>query len=356
MGLFDVFTGGRPPEALVGANLVIGEGDALALAGAFLHRLQQRIGRLGVGLVGGRAYAGPLPYVALPPTAAALKLIDRIQPPRLLFLGRAAERFELARSRATASYWVNAQDVRANAAAHVAIAGTHARTLLPDAFVSGDPTLGIDTLPEYSGEDGFCARFRELRERGRWIVYFAATGDGEEPLAYRSFMQILARRPGFMTLAPRDAQRYEPVYRDAIAYRLPTNRHARLITSYVPHTTRVYYIEDPRALASMYACADVVVLGGTLSASARHAPDPLTPLLLGKATVAGALGDHPLVRAAIDGGAIAHAPSPDALTDALERLLVDTAAREAQATAGAEWLCAQAGATERVLNWITSKT
>lgn len=352
MALFDLFSAKVPPEA-VGATVIVADAATALRAEPFLARLTARVGEVVIGVVGIGRYTGPRTAVSLSGGGAYKRLL-RLAPARVILLGGADGRYDLAAPAAWPIYWINAEDARVAAtAARAMIADDALRTALPRAMLTGDPLLLL-SLPAHTGDPAFCQRFREFRERGQWVVYFAATGEGEEPLAYASLFQLLRRQAGLMALAPADPARYEPVYRDAITYRLPTNRHVRLITSAVPHKTRVYYIENAVALQAMYACADVVIVGGTLAPSSPVEPDLVGPLMAARATVVGpARRDDLRVSAALAAGAVSAADSVEELVRVVEGLLRDGERREAAGGRARAWLAQHADAVDRVLDILT---
>ena len=347
MGLFDRL---RPaPTAAIDATLVVANAATLAQAGPFLDTLAQH-GRVAVGVADGE------PYTGAPPAIGARDLHDlrRLKPARVIVLGDVANGIALAQTCSAPCYWVNARDPRIATLKLVAVtvADARAHAALPTAQLTGDPLLNIPA-PVAPPDIAFCERLTEVRERERWVGYFAATGAGEEDFAYLSFMQLSRKQMGLLALAPHDPTRYEPVYRDAIKYRLPTIRHLRLITSYIPHKTRVYYIEDAPALRAMYACADFVVVGGTLSAEARHAPDLFTPLTYGRPLIVGPRRDDYAVAAALGAGAVLGAENVDDIVrHALG--LIGNADGGALTRAAATWLSSQRGAAARVMSILSA--
>lgn len=351
MSWFDFLRSDRVPDEAVGASLLVATADTLTAARPFLRKLEQRFGRVALGIAGNGRYAGPGVQVPLS-AAGARQRLARLVSARLILLGRVPGGAELARAAACPVYWLNAEDREAahSGAKVVAVRSAEDQALVPGGVVIGDPLLDVEAPAPSADEATFCERFREFRERDHWIVYFAATGEEEEPLAYASFFQLLRRRAGLMALAPYDPARYEPVYRAAIPYRLPTNRHVRFITSYVSHKTRVYFIEESAALRAMYACADVVVAGGTLHAAASNSVDLITPLSRGCATLVGpARRDDPLVRAALGAGAIIPADDVEGLVRAAESLLTDAGRRQQLGARAQAWIARHAGAAERAL-------
>ena len=345
MGLLDRFR--AAPTTAVDATLVIGNAATLAQAEPLLAALAQHA-RVAIGIADADRYAGTRPMLG----ARDLSDLRRLRPARVVLLGDVANGLAHASHCPVPCYWVNARDpqIATLQLKAVTVADARAHSALPRAELTGDPLLEIPAPPAAADHE-FCERFKEFRERDRWVGYFAATGIGEEDFAYLSFMQLSRKHMGLLALAPHDPARYEPVYRDAIKYRLPTNRHSRLITSYIPHKTRVYYIEDGAALKAMYACADFVVVGGTLSAEARHAPDIFTPIYYGRPLIVGARRDDYTVAAALRAGAVLAADNVDDIARHAAQLLVKTEAA-ALTSAAASWLALQPGATARVVSHL----
>lgn len=352
MLLLDKFGWGRVPAEVQGATLLVSATPLPASAAGFLRRLQQAEGQLTLAVPAGADLTGtpvPLPVG----TGPRIRWLRRAAPRRLLLLGEVPDGADLARA-VSESWWINAPAHAVDAkgtrmlVSDPALADAHSQATL-----TGDPLLSLAAPHPAPGDSPLCERFGEQRRTGRWIVYFAATGEGEESIAYGSFFKLARRKMGFLVVAPGDPARYEPVYREALKYRLPTNRHNRLSTSRVPLQTRVYYIENPQTLADMYACADVVVVGGTLAPGAGIEPDVLAPLLAEKPILVGpAFGSDPIAAAAVRDGAILLAQDEDELVDLAYPLLNEPERATALIERARRWLDAQYGATERVLKLL----
>ncbi len=350
MSLLKLLGATAVPAQVRGANLLIAPSQTLAAAGEFLTRLAERFPPLQAVSAGAETDG---PYPELPQTQARqLKWLRKAQPRRVLLLGDVPHAAALSTATEAPCAWINARAdaIEAVRCTPMTVSDPRVAEGDPRVQLAGDPLLCLARLPEASPSGELCERFREQHRTGRWIAYFAGTGIGEEGLAYGAFFKLARKKMGFLALAPRDPERYEPVYRDALKYRLPTNRHNRLSTSFVPLKTRVYYIEDPLVLERMYGCADVVIAGGTLSSEAGVRPDVLTPMLAGKPVVVGAAaGADPLTAAAVRDGAVIQAADEDALVEAAFRLLSDEAHRTALIEHARRWAEAQVGAAEKVL-------
>lgn len=337
---FGILRGPRIDPADMGKALVLRAG-ATAVPPEFQSALGTRLGAA-VHVTVGEGEQCP------PHGGAVQRLLLKLKPRRVIVLGSLPVPGDCLAG-AAPLVWISAEqaDAARSGATAITVRSAVQQQQLPGAQVTGDPLLGID--PRVPGDDaGLCGRFKEIRDRNRWVLYFADTEEGEENLAYATFLQLSRKGVGLLALAPRDPERYEPVYREAMRFHLMTNRHRRLMTSYIPHKTRVYYIEDPDVGHAMYHCADVVVAGGTLL-TAGTPVSLVAPLLLGRPVLAGPLRVSALLRAAIADGAVLGAASPEALEQPLAALLASAEARAQQGQRGQDWIRLQMGAQERVL-------
>ncbi len=355
MGIFDFLRFDRTPAGARHSTLVVMEGKQLTAAARLIGALQDKFGNVAVGCIGNPAQ-GPVawPLMTLPSAAdKAAAQIARLKPARLVLLGLDAEYTPLTHT-GCPSYWVNAHEVDAAAsAARLLIANPMLQPALPQAMLTGDPLLDLDALPALPRTEEICERFREQRAGGRWIGYFAGTGEDEEEVAYPLFNRLIRTRMGLMVLAPRDPARCEPVYREALKYHLQTIRHRRLSTSFVPIKTRVYFVEDPDALEALYPCADFVVAGGTLHPNASNAPDLVSPMLHGRPVIVGpAQRELPLIRAAVAADVVRAARNEEGLFEHAKTLIEAPDLGQRQAEAARRWLGVQAGALARVVEAI----
>lgn len=194
-------------------------------------------------------------------------------------------------------------------------------------------------LPDFSPDLELCERFTEFRDRGQAVFYVPGTGsETEEARAYGLLFEILRRQTAIMMIAPADPERYEPVYREALKYHLPTIRHSRLFTSRVPKNNRVYFIEEPEPVRNFHACADLVIPGGTLAEDSTTTPDLITPTLAGKPILVGPHRRDPAVTAAVEAGVVRAADDVETLADAARELLGDAEAAAGLAQAARAWL------------------
>ena len=350
MGLLDLLGFNKLPTGVAGSTLVLADATTLARADALLVALHARFGNVAVAQLDSVDYRGRLPQIELS-ADNALERLKKIRPQRLIMLGLDGRYANLVQAADCPTWWINAHDAAATQAGCRAV--TTAQAGLSGAQPTGDPLAGIEQLPTLINDPTLCARLKEQRDGGRWVGYFAATGEDEEDIAYALFSRMMRHKMGLMILAPRDRERCEPVYRESIKYRLQTIRHARLSTSFVPIKTRVYYVEDSQPLEGLYACVDFVVAGGTLHAHARNAPDIVSPMLHGKPVIVGsAHRGHPVLAAALAAGVVLAGDDNEQIFAHAQRL-IDDPAYSAQLTAQASaWLQAQVGALARVMALI----
>lgn len=338
---------GQPGAALppnTRTLLVVDAADS-ALAQPLADALQQKFGDLGIATIG-TTQDSAYPSIKIDASGAAQRIAD-LNLHRVVAVGDAAATLLPA---GPASYIVNATRPPARPAQRVFVAAPAFAEKIPSAIVSGDPLANLAPPVEENTEPTLCDRFKEQREGGRWVGYFAATGENEEDSAYLIFNRLIRHKMGLMILAPFDPARCEPVYRDAIKYRLQTIRHNRLSTSFVPIKTRVYYVEESAPLRAMYSCADWVVVGGTLAANSGVIPDIISPIRRKRPVVVGPYGKStPLVQAAIRSEAVLSAVSEEQLFTHLKHLLDAPQAAAEQAERAFAWLIAQPGAVQRVV-------
>lgn len=353
MSLSALLTAGKVPTALTGRTLVVAEAATLERAEGFLAGLEARLGPLALGVTGEAAYTGPRAHVPLPERYGAdRKRLARLRPRLVVILGRTGAAQRLLPQVQAPCAWVNAPPEAPAQGCRLITVAAPQQTHPPGAVVTGDPLADLPSLPTPSPDTGACERFREYRERGHWVFYAAGTGEGEEELAYGLLFELLRGSSGIMLLAPRDAARLDRVYHEALKYHLPTIRHSRLYTSYVPRKNRVYYIEDPAFLDQAYPCADLVIAGGTLHPQAGAAPDLVTPMLAGRPVLVGPRRNEALVAAAVEAGVVGAAEDVEGLAARARELLEAPGEREALAGRARAWLERQPGARRRVLDLL----
>lgn len=351
MKLFGFFNRLTVPEEIVGATLVVGQAPLLQSGGRWLDAVAAKFGR--VALASEEPIARPsFAAVQLPENQALPQFLEKAKPARVIVLGAWGNAETLPTLTKAPCYWVNASPAADTSGfARVMVAHHAAAASLSDAVLTGDPLL--DEIAVQPAQTDSCERFKEQRDAGRWIGYFAGTGAGEEEIAYSTFNRLIRHKMGLMVLAPRDPARCEPVYRESIKYRLQTIRHNRLSTSFIPIKTRVYYVEAAEPLQALYGCVDFVVAGGTLDEQSAAVPDIVTPVRANRAVIVGPAGrTYPWVRAGIEAAILAVADSREALFERAREILEAPETATQRAARAAEWLALQPGARQRVLDLL----
>ena len=332
----------KPP--LPGAVWVVATYESVHAARGFLTDLAARLTRpLAVLLLDEGRYQEPWPW-ALAPRSGPERVALRLRPAGLVILDDHPMARGVAHHGSCPVSWINARSPDLLGLGRVLVDSDAQVSAIGGGLVTGNPYLD---WPERPGpvDEGFCSRFHSVRKAGRWLMYFAATVPGEETLAYATFLNISARSGGLLALAPADVARHEEVYRESIKFHLLTTRQKRLMTSEVPPKTRVYYIEEESARQAMYACADVVVMGGTF---AKGPTEAFMALSAGAPVLVGPRRDDPLVRAAVLARTVIACDDEASLTVEAARLMADPALRESRAARLRDWVALQPGARSRV--------
>ena len=339
---------GRSP--LPDACWVVATTDNAQAAHGLLSALQEaQAGPLALLLLDEGGYEGPWPWVRLPALGAA-RILARLKPRCLLCLDDEPQARALAAAASCPVIWVNARSAELLSLGAVAVASETLASRIGGGVVTGDPCVEWPALPPSDpGEPGFCERFRPMREADRPILYFVDTEEGEEALAYSTFLGLPAGHGGLLALAPRDAARHEGVYREAMKYHLLTVRHARLMTSELPPKTRVYYIESAPARRAMQACADLVVAGGTWAAGGAGSAEVL---YRGGAILVGPYRSDPRLAAAARAGVVIPCEEVADVGRLCAAWLADGPGRAAMAQALSRWLVLQVDARARFISWF----
>lgn len=339
----------KPP--MPGAVWVVANAGTLPAARGFLAELAAQLKPpLAVLLLDEGSYDGPWPWAVAPGRGSPERVASRLKPAGLIILDDHPLARGLARQVVGPVTWINGRSPDLLSLGRVTVDSKAQATAIGGGLLTGNPYLewpkavtGVD--------DTFCSRFHSVRKAGRWLMYFAATVPGEETLAYATFLNISARSGGLLALAPADATRHEEIYRESIKYHLLTTRQKRLMTSEVPPKTRVYYIEEDLARQAMYACADVVVMGGTFAGDPTEA---FAALSAGVPLLVGPRRSHPLVQAAVSAGVVVACDHEAALTTEAARLMAEPAARESQAARLRDWVALQPGARSRAVTLLAA--
>ncbi len=338
---------GRPP--LPDAHFVVATAEAAAQATALLVALKEATAKpFALLLLDEGPYHGPLPWLRLPGLRPR-RVLARLKARSLLCLVDGERVRALAAAANCPVVWVNGRSRDLLTLGQVCVASRAVADHIGGGTVTGDPL--VTWSPSVTTADaGFCGRFAAVRTAGRFILYFGNTVAGDETVAYQTFLGVRAGAGGLLALAPHDPTRHEGVYRDAIKYHLQTVRQTRLMTSEVPAKTRVYYIESPAARQAMYACADVIVVGGTFTDT--PAPPLDEGIWCGTPLVLGPYPKDARLAAAQAALVAATGPTAEAVAAEVQALLADPDLRARRSQAWREWLTLQGTAQARFVTWF----
>jgi 3-deoxy-D-manno-octulosonic-acid transferase len=212
----------------------------------------------------------------------------------------------------------------------------------PPASVCGNVKFDVTPAPQ------LLALGQGWRNRigSRPVVLAASTRDGEEALLLEAFARI--RRPGtLLLLVPRHPQRF-----DEVAVRVQNAGYSlqRRSLDFPERETQVWLGDSMGEMAAYYACADLVVMGGSLkpfgSQNLIEAAACGCPVLVGPS-------DYNFAQATADaleaGAARRVSPDPAALAASIEQLLADEALRGRMREAALRFADAHRGATARTV-------
>ncbi len=207
------------------------------------------------------------------------------------------------------------------------------------------PTFSYQELKESPKRDDciICQRFQEFYQRNYWVGMVYGMEAGEEKAIYPLLYQLARQRQGILLLAPRDPGQYEPIYRELLSYRLPITRDNRLMTSFVPKNSRIYYVEDQAVADNLLCCVDFVVFGGCFQQK-TSAVSALLPLLTTAPLFALSSCQNPWLQAAESGGWLTRGEDSKALAAAIMSTWLQPVASAENRRA---WLTWQAGSRER---------
>jgi 3-deoxy-D-manno-octulosonic-acid transferase len=194
------------------------------------------------------------------------------------------------------------------------------------------------------------AIFQEIASSTRPVVIAASTREGEEEQVLKSFKQCLQSRPGLLLiLVPRHPERF-----DAVALLCQQNGLllARRSSASTPGNYQVLLGDSMGEMWWYYNLAQVAFVGGSLVDTGCHnvlEPAALAiPVLVGPSQFNFASICEQLELA----GALKTVRSPEELADAIIQLLEDDQLRDSMGVAGQQYLQANRGSVEKLLNEI----
>jgi 3-deoxy-D-manno-octulosonic-acid transferase len=161
----------------------------------------------------------------------------------------------------------------------------------PDKVRAGGNLKYDFTLPEPSAESPVRRFLERLRPRAVWIAAStmppAAAGDPDEDAAViAAFQQVSARQPALLLLlAPRKPERFDAAAQALARTGIPFVRRSRLTGSEELPLPGAFLLDSIGELASLFAFADVVFMGGTLASRGGH--NILEPAIAARPIVAG---------------------------------------------------------------------
>lgn len=211
-----------------------------------------------------------------------------------------------------------------------------------DVKVTGN--LKFDLVPPADTAARAAELRRRIGARPTWVA--GCTRDGEEAMILDA-LAATPLPPGTLTvIVPRHPQRFDDVARlldeRGIAY------VRRSAGSEVPATAAVLLGDSLGELAAYYAAADVAFVAGNLAPLGGHnlieAIAAGTPTLVGPHT----FNFAEATREAVAAGAARRVPDAEALVREVALLLDDPATRDRMRAAGAAFLAAHRGATDRL--------
>ena len=183
----------------------------------------------------------------------------------------------------------------------------------------------------------------------RPVLLLASTREGEEALLLDALRGV--DLPGLLTvLVPRHPQRFDEVA--ALAARGGWRLQRRSAGEPVAAATQLLLGDSMGEMAAYYAACDVVVMGGSLLPFGAH--NLIEACALGKPVVLGPSDFNfaEAVRLAVAAGAAVQVADAVAALAAARELLVDVARRRRMGEAGAGFVRAHVGATQRALDLI----
>jgi len=206
--------------------------------------------------------------------------------------------------------------------------------------------------PGVEGADRLWRRLLHLADTEPiWIA--GSTHRGEEEQLFETLERVRAEGgPLTLILAPRHPERVGEVEELLARRGLPGVRRSRLPAERSGAERPVILLDTVGELASLYAAADVVFVGGSLVPVGGH--NMIEPALLGKAVVFGPHVENFREAATLlleAGGAI-QVRDRDGLAEAVHRLLRDPGERRRLGAAAREAVRARQGATARTIELL----
>jgi len=205
-----------------------------------------------------------------------------------------------------------------------------------------------------ASDSRLAGELRRVLGKDSLVVVCGSTTDGEEELLLQAFLEILEDLPSTaLVIAPRHPERFDKVAGLIMARGLALVRRSAWSGGAVPARS-VFLLDSVGELASIYALADVAVVGGSLLPDvgghnilepAQHA----VPIVVGPNT----FNFREIVRIFERDGAIT-VVTASTLSGELRHLLADPAERRRLGQLARELFLQNTGATQRTLQALQS--
>lgn len=228
----------------------------------------------------------------------------------------------------------------------------------PEKVLDGG-NLKYDFAAREAPADSPARRFIERLAPGRvWIAAStmppAEPGDvDEDDAVIAAFQELAPAHPRLLlVLAPRKPERFDAAARKLAEAGIAFQRRSALDESAVLALPGVLLLDTIGELSGLFALADAVFMGGTLTARGGH--NLLEPALFARPVVMGPHMENfrEIARDFVDAGAAVEIDSPAALAPALDALLADPARAEAIGRAARDAAEARRGASARAATHI----
>ena len=197
--------------------------------------------------------------------------------------------------------------------------------------------------------------WRATGSENRPVWLAASTRDGEEALILAAHQLLCARNttnPPLLVLVPRHPQRFNEIAALITQTGFSLRRRSEGVAI---ADTQVWLGDSMGEMAAYYSMADVAVIGGSLlpfgGQNLIEAAACGTPTIVGPHTY----NFSAAANAAVASGAAMRLndPTPDALTDAVDKHFNDAAAYQRAADATARFVSEATGATQKIMALIT---
>lgn len=186
----------------------------------------------------------------------------------------------------------------------------------------------------------------------RPVVVAGSTAAGEDPLVLRAFVEVRRSHPGlFLVLAPRHPERVPGAMERIAALGLTSHTLSARVDARAGGAD-VLVVDTLGELSGLYALGAASFVGGSLVPVGGH--NLLEPVAAGSPVLFGPhVGHVAEVAAALEAcGAGGRVGDPEALAQAIARLIGDPAERDRRVGAGRAWLALHRGALARSVDLV----